>query len=402
MMSRHGVKASGSVARLLAAVAAIAACRSALAKPFTIAVLPDTQFYCKDHPDTFKAQVQWILDNREAKNIVFVAHLGDITDAGYDRAQWDRAEEAMRRLDGVLPMGLVAGNHDLYLNEAEEAPNREFVNRFGPQSGYFKGKPWYLGASPSGFSSCQKIIAEGRALLVVNLDDSAKDEELDWARTMLAAQRGVPAIVVTHDYMDATGRRASAYLKEPGRNSGRQIWDKLIRSEPQVFMVLCGHSHGQRYQVSKNDAGLDVHEMLSDYQMLSRGGNGFLRLLTFDLDASRLDVQTWSPTLKRNLNRFDTGGEGRFSIRLAMQSPILAMEGLAAERSKVAVPPVTTQSADADDERGEPALAGTADELESVGSMFSLGGRRALTLVCLACAVMLLGGTLQRIGRTGR
>ncbi len=43
---------------------------------FTIAVLPDTQMYTKRYPSIFDLQTQWIVDNAESSNIVFVAHWG--------------------------------------------------------------------------------------------------------------------------------------------------------------------------------------------------------------------------------------------------------------------------------------------------------------------------------------
>ena len=48
---------------------------------FTIIVLPDTQHYVqKDkYPETlkcFESQIQWIIENREKLNIVFVSHVG--------------------------------------------------------------------------------------------------------------------------------------------------------------------------------------------------------------------------------------------------------------------------------------------------------------------------------------
>ena len=58
---------------------------SASAEDFTIIVLPDTQNYscgasCGSSSAIFEAQTQWIVDNREALNIVYVAHEGDIVE----------------------------------------------------------------------------------------------------------------------------------------------------------------------------------------------------------------------------------------------------------------------------------------------------------------------------------
>ena len=83
-------------------------------KPFTIAVLPDTQFYCDtrhklsarwgngDLRRYFFAQTEWVRDNQERLNINFLVHEGDIvqTDAP---EEWAIAKDAMSKLDGKVP-----------------------------------------------------------------------------------------------------------------------------------------------------------------------------------------------------------------------------------------------------------------------------------------------------------
>ena len=53
---------------------------------FTIIGLPDTQYYTDIRhggtPAHFTAQTQWIADNKDSLNIVFVAHLGDVVQKG--------------------------------------------------------------------------------------------------------------------------------------------------------------------------------------------------------------------------------------------------------------------------------------------------------------------------------
>ncbi len=46
---------------------------------FTVAVLPDTQNYSERYPQTFKDQAIWIAENKQARSIAFVLHLGDVT-----------------------------------------------------------------------------------------------------------------------------------------------------------------------------------------------------------------------------------------------------------------------------------------------------------------------------------
>jgi hypothetical protein len=43
---------------------------------WTLAVLPDTQYYSQKYPDVFVRQTEWIVANRERHRIRFVAHEG--------------------------------------------------------------------------------------------------------------------------------------------------------------------------------------------------------------------------------------------------------------------------------------------------------------------------------------
>jgi hypothetical protein len=92
------------------------------AEPFTLVVIPDTQYYSAETPRKhgkiamFEAQVQWVIENKDSKNIAFVLHEGDIVD-NHDPTvgQWQRATPVIRSLDGVVPYALALGNHDVYV-----------------------------------------------------------------------------------------------------------------------------------------------------------------------------------------------------------------------------------------------------------------------------------------------
>ena len=64
---------------------------------------------------TFNQQTQWIVNNEDDLNIVFVSQLGDITEH-FDtvRQEFDRADAAMDTLDNAgIPNNLAPGNHDM-------------------------------------------------------------------------------------------------------------------------------------------------------------------------------------------------------------------------------------------------------------------------------------------------
>ena len=54
------------------------------APDFSIIVLPDTQYYPQDSPQTFTAQTQWVVNNLSALNIQAVIGVGDIVNGGGD------------------------------------------------------------------------------------------------------------------------------------------------------------------------------------------------------------------------------------------------------------------------------------------------------------------------------
>jgi hypothetical protein len=81
---------------------------------FTLAVLPDTQFYCDtrlklskkwgngDLRHYFFEQTRWVRDNQKRLNIAFLVHEGDIVQADAPE-EWAIAKEAMSILDGHVP-----------------------------------------------------------------------------------------------------------------------------------------------------------------------------------------------------------------------------------------------------------------------------------------------------------
>ena len=85
--------------------------------PFTVVVIPDTQYYVADPTQsaTFGAQIQWVVDTKDALNTVFVTHLGDIVEHK-DRVEqeWIDAAKYMATLDdNDVKNNVAPGNHDM-------------------------------------------------------------------------------------------------------------------------------------------------------------------------------------------------------------------------------------------------------------------------------------------------
>jgi hypothetical protein len=275
--------------------------------PFTVVLLPDTQFYTQmanDASNPYRIQTTWIADNRAAENIAFVTHLGDMVQSKNTYpSQWQVADAAHDILDAAaVPYSVMPGNHDMY---GSDAPNYTrdstmYNQYFGPSR--FTGQPSYGGhMGVSNENNYSLFSAGGMDFLVLNLEVMPRDTTLDWANDVLDANPTRRAIVATHKCLTATGARDTdtTYGGFAGNNAN-QVFDKLIKDHSNVFMVVCGHAHGEALNVATNSAGKSVYEVLGDYQSLENGGNGWLRKLRFKPDTNEITVSSYSPLLNQS------------------------------------------------------------------------------------------------------
>ncbi len=277
------------------------------AAPFTIVALPDTQFYTQSYPEIFTSQTQWIVDNRDTENIVFVAHLGDIVQTGTVTSMWVTADAAMSVLDANdISYGVVIGNHDL--DDSGGDRGTMFRTYFGPAR--FEDHTGYGGHSADGLNSWHTFTAGEWEFLSIHLDLDAPDAALTWAQTVLVDHPNLPTIVSTHSYLDEfSGRTAEPYLRTYG-NSGEEIWQKLIASNDQIFMTLNGHRHVERHETVYNNFGHEVHQIIADYQDRPNGGDGWLQMYIFSSEDNEIQVKTYSTWL----DQYETDADSEYAI----------------------------------------------------------------------------------------
>ena len=112
---------------------------------FTLGVLPDTQFYSENIPNTrfaqYLAQTQWLVDTRAQYNTQFVTHEGDVVqNIDAVAAEWTRASQAMSTLENAdMPYSIVPGNHDI----STTGTANQFDATFPPSR--YQGESWYGG-----------------------------------------------------------------------------------------------------------------------------------------------------------------------------------------------------------------------------------------------------------------
>lgn len=282
-------------------------CAFAAGENFSIIVLPDTQDYSENHPEIFSAQTSWIAQNKDNLNIVFVSHEGDIVHHGGIEGEWRNADRSMSILDGVVPYGVLPGNHDAAGKNGEDFYNKYF----SPER--FSRFPWFGGSFPEGTNnnSFQFFSGGGEDFVIVHLDFCPGPDEIAWANSVLKQNSGKRAIVTTHGFLDADGKRNAHGC---GRNNGstEYIWRDLVYPNENVFLVLSGHAYGEAMRTDPNIAGKNVHQILSNYQTWENGGNGFLRILEFAPGEGKIFVRTYSPYV----GGFESGAESEFVLSL--------------------------------------------------------------------------------------
>ncbi|MCA9581821.1 MAG: metallophosphoesterase, partial [Myxococcales bacterium] len=225
-------------------------------------------------------------------------------------AEWAAADDAMALLDGVIPYAMATGNHDMGSQQNLYSRNTAPFDRTFPKSRFMA-----MGTSPESLSatsmanSHHRFEAGGIRWLVLVLEYGPRDSVLTWAKGVVDAHPDHQVIVLTHTYLyaDSTlhGSKAShrwvPSQKYPGgANDGVDMWQKLVRKSSNIAMVLNGHvgEGGAGRLVSRADDGHSVYQMLANFQEIQpSGGDGWLRLLTFDPGKRTLQVRTYSPHL---------------------------------------------------------------------------------------------------------
>lgn len=297
---------------------------------FSIAVLPDTQYYIAEKNggtlEMFQQQINWIKNNVVAEKIAYVAHVGDLADNGSNETQWLRARDMMYQLETPLPgfpdgipYGVAVGNHD-------QSPNRQPITGatlYNTYFGYshFAGRSYYGGryGTANNNNHYDLFSAGGMDFIVIYLEynvpgtepdysDAAYAKEVNnWVYDILTAYASRKAIIVSHHLINNN--------ETPGTNSGAQgKWSRQgkwlyerIKDRTNVFLMLCGHVPGNGEGYRKETYNCNTIKIyLSDYQGRveedgeRRGGYGRMRLMKFNITKQTISVKTFAPRADGN------------------------------------------------------------------------------------------------------
>lgn len=272
----------------------------------SIVWLTDTQHYYGSRAEIFHSMCDWILASRESLDIRFVFHSGDIVSASRSETQWESAASAMGKLHGKIPYLAAAGNHDL---GSKYNFDNYYAHIDGAQDPQLSGDVYKDG-------QCRYTLfsAEGRdyIFLSIGFTRSGPDEEMAaWINEVLRAHAQRSAILLTHSYLHADGKRLTT--------QGTGIYRNIVEPNSNVWLVLSGHCRRPSRTVHEIDDDGDgeaerkVYAVMANYQDAPQGGSGYLRILHFAEEL--VHFNTYSPYLDDN-NFFTNPGQDSFSIPL--------------------------------------------------------------------------------------
>ena len=263
----------------------------------------------------------WIIANKDAKNIQYVMGLGDITQSfnstqTYYNDEWPLAKEALSLLDGVLGYSLVRGNHDI---------SSGLNGQFGVGSEYYntlmalaatndaEGRPMaaFRDANKIEDSYRKIVTSNGDKYIIYTLEYYPTEETIAWLNDTLSANADYTAIVTLHSFLnrDATfvnefetttpaEDAANSSWKETatgGNVDTASLWERSLSKHANVKFIFSGHVDVEDVVVNqlKGDNGNTVTCMLIDCQTIDSKVEpaGVVTMLYVNADGTVVNVE---------------------------------------------------------------------------------------------------------------
>ncbi|MBR5134494.1 MAG: metallophosphoesterase, partial [Clostridia bacterium] len=258
---------------------------------FTIGWVSDPQWYSFKYFEHLTAQNDWIVENYDRLNMKYIVHTGDFVDLPHNHDQWAVATKEYQKWDDAgLAYGVLAGNHDVDGND-----RTEYQQYFG--TARYENNEWYGEGYDNNFGHYDLMTIGGVDFIFVYLGYGTHTQaDYDWLNGVLDAHSDRIAMLAFHDYLNIAAVRSS---------TGEKLFQNVVLKNPNVRMVFCGHNYSATRRVDEIDDNGDgkadrtVYQMMANYQNIENGGNGFFRIMTFDLDAGTIASETYSPSLDR-------------------------------------------------------------------------------------------------------
>lgn len=246
----------------------------------------DTQYYSAKYPESLMRMTEWMAENAAEYNAKYAFFTGDFVDDSGSGEQWRILSDAVAVLEKELDIFAIAGNHDV----GSKVNYDNYLKYYGAKHFEENGNvtAWYKG----GIGRCDIVEIGGTRYMFLGVGYGKEASAVSWLNEQLAANPDCSAILFFHDYLTTEG-----LLSE----TGKLLYNKVVKKNSNVFMVLCGH----RYNCAMLTADIDddgdklkdrtVYQIMLNYQYFEEGGRGYLAIISVYRDLGQIRIDTYSP-----------------------------------------------------------------------------------------------------------
>ncbi|MBQ3088523.1 MAG: metallophosphoesterase [Clostridia bacterium] len=271
---------------------------------YSFAVVGDIQYTTENYPEYLDYTFDWIINNKDSKNIQYVFNNGDITNMSSQTEFTAIDEQLLKLKEAGLNQTIIRGNHD----------------KIAPYDANITADKYaYGGDKFESYDGTMKtyyriVTVSGIKYMMLALDFFPSTAEVAWAREKIDANPDCNVIISTHGYLDDNmvllqeddvydvEDRKDAEGNAVGGHAGQYIYDNLVFPCSNVVMVLCGHelSYGPEYNLLTREDGSTAHQFLINFQQseyTDLRSYGMISMFYFSNGGKTVTVE-WFSTIK--------------------------------------------------------------------------------------------------------
>lgn len=233
-------------------------------------------------------QFNWIVDNFESTKSKLFLHTGDVVENYDSTEEWQIMSDIYKNTieKAEIPYAVTVGNHDVNRGN----PSLNIFQNYFPVSRLQQNNP-YFGESLDDMTYYYLMEESGAKLMFVGMGMPITQEAVEWINNSLSKHPDYTAVLMPHIYLLADGSIDNT--NKYGADMTVPQLRKIIESNDNVKLVLCGHWDGASTNL-EYFGERPVWSMMHDYQGYTEGGNGYFRLLKFDIENNLIYTHTYS------------------------------------------------------------------------------------------------------------
>ena len=262
-----------------------------------IAIIGDIQYYTNPtYIGIYQHSLNWIQQkSEEGWHFNCILQTGDITQNNRS-SQYDCFYQATYPISQNIPYVTMIGDHDYtwdgpLINDRHSTLFNEYV-QFPLTTE--KIVAWFEEGR------MENIVVEntihGQRLDLLVLEFGPREEVVAWANDYVKAHANQNFILMNHEYLEKGGGRRTYDLKchrllNTSYVEPNELWNKLIRCNDNIRLVLCGHVGGlYALTIDTNDFGREVPQIQHNIQSSDYRFDNWVMFWEFPVDSYTANV----------------------------------------------------------------------------------------------------------------